>query len=140
MERRFNIYSNNQRYFQIIWSDREIGVLFQIKFSSRWKSNSYCWDQIPRTCHVFARLFTSNTPWYFLDFTWRYLHIFEDILNYLKISSCIWRYLQLFEDILKWIKDIFKYMKKSSNEINISLIELNISSNRLKITSNITYQ
>ena len=27
-----------------------------------------CWDQIPRTCHVFTRLFTSNTPWYFLDF------------------------------------------------------------------------
>ena len=30
---------------------------------------SNCWDQIPRTCHVFTRLFTSNTPWYFLDFT-----------------------------------------------------------------------
>ena len=31
--------------------------------------SSNCWDQIPRTCHVFTRLFTSNTPWYFLDFT-----------------------------------------------------------------------
>ena len=29
---------------------------------------SNCWDQIPRTRHVFTRLFTSNTPWYFLDF------------------------------------------------------------------------
>ena len=29
---------------------------------------SNCWDQIPRSCHVFTRLFTSNTPWYFLDF------------------------------------------------------------------------
>ena len=29
---------------------------------------SNCWDQIPRICHVFTRLFTSNTPWYFLDF------------------------------------------------------------------------
>ena len=29
---------------------------------------SNCWDQIPRTCHVFTRLFTSNTSWYFLDF------------------------------------------------------------------------
>ena len=29
---------------------------------------SNCWYQIPRTCHVFTRLFTSNTPWYFLDF------------------------------------------------------------------------
>ena len=33
---------------------------------------SNCWDHIPRTCHVFTRLFTSNTPWYFLDFApWR---------------------------------------------------------------------
>ena len=29
---------------------------------------SNCWDQIPRTCHVFTRLFTLNAPWYFLDF------------------------------------------------------------------------
>ena len=29
---------------------------------------SSCWDQIPGTCHVFTRLFTLNTPWYFLDF------------------------------------------------------------------------
>ena len=29
---------------------------------------SNCWDQIPRTCHIFTRLFTLNTPWYFLDF------------------------------------------------------------------------
>ena len=31
-------------------------------------SCSNCWDQTPRTCHVLTRLFTSNTPWYFLDF------------------------------------------------------------------------
>ena len=35
-------------------------------FGTCWCSN--CWDQIPRTCHVFTRLLTSNTPWYFLDF------------------------------------------------------------------------
>ena len=36
-----------------------------------------CWDQIPRTCHVFTRLFTLNTPWYFLDFAYRLtMHIF----------------------------------------------------------------
>ena len=29
---------------------------------------SYCWDQIPRTCHVFTRLFTLNIPLYFFDF------------------------------------------------------------------------
>ena len=34
---------------------------------------SNCWDQIPRICQVFARLFTLNTPWYFLDFALRYL-------------------------------------------------------------------
>ena len=27
-----------------------------------------CCDQISRICHVFTRLFSSNTPWYFLDF------------------------------------------------------------------------
>ena len=26
---------------------------------------------IPRTCHVFTRLLTSNTPWYFLDFAYK---------------------------------------------------------------------
>ena len=29
---------------------------------------SNCWDQIPRTCHVFTRLFTLISPWYFLHF------------------------------------------------------------------------
>ena len=36
-------------------------------------SRSNCWDQIPRTCHVFTRLFTWNTPWYFLDFAFNKL-------------------------------------------------------------------
>ena len=35
---------------------------------------SNCWDQIPRTCHVFTRLFTSNTPLYFLDFAYTEQH------------------------------------------------------------------
>ena len=29
---------------------------------------SNCWDQISRFCQTFTRLFTMNTPWYFLDF------------------------------------------------------------------------
>ena len=29
---------------------------------------SICWDQIPRTCHVFTRFFTLKTDLYFLDF------------------------------------------------------------------------
>ena len=33
---------------------------------------SNCWDQIPWTCHVFTRIFTSNTPGYFLDFAWNF--------------------------------------------------------------------
>ena len=36
---------------------------------------SNCWDQIPRTCHVFTRLFTSNTPWYFLDFACKGVYV-----------------------------------------------------------------
>ena len=43
---------------------------------------SNCWDQIPRTCHVFTRLFTSNTPRYFLDFAFIvYIYIFRAILS-----------------------------------------------------------
>ena len=34
---------------------------------------SSCWDQIPQTCHVFTRLFTLNTPWYFLVFASYYV-------------------------------------------------------------------
>ena len=34
---------------------------------------SNCWDQIPRTFHVFTWLFTSNTPWYFLDFAFKWV-------------------------------------------------------------------
>ena len=35
---------------------------------------SNCWDQIPRTCRDFTRLFTSNAPWYFLDFALPFWH------------------------------------------------------------------
>ena len=35
-------------------------------FGTRLCSN--CWDQITWTCHVFTRIFTLNTHWYFLDF------------------------------------------------------------------------
>ena len=34
------------------------------------------WDQIPRTFHVFTRLFTYYTPWYFINFAYiLWLHI-----------------------------------------------------------------
>ena len=36
---------------------------------------SNCWDQIPRTSHVFTRFFTPNTPWYFLDFALQHIDI-----------------------------------------------------------------
>ena len=45
-------------------------------------SNS--WDQIPRTCHVFTRLFTSITPWYFLYFA----------LNHFMTPEWCWRHLK----------------------------------------------
>ena len=38
---------------------------------------SNCWDQIPRTCHGFTRLFTSNTPWYFLDIAYSRYNAFQ---------------------------------------------------------------
>ena len=45
---------------------------------------SNCWDQIPRTCHVFTRLFTSNTPWYILDFV---LTQYNIRIPFLKLDS-----------------------------------------------------
>ena len=43
---------------------------------------SNCWDRIPRTCHVFTQLFTSNTPWYFPDFAFNIvLFIFTEKLK-----------------------------------------------------------
>ena len=39
-----------------------------IKYIFRFKCIHSFTYSIPRTCHVFKRLFTSNTPWYFLDF------------------------------------------------------------------------
>ena len=62
-------------------------------------SCSNCWDQIPRTCHVFTRLFTSNTPWYFLDFArlesliciWISITVLCNLIHfrYLRGSSCV---------------------------------------------------
>ena len=74
---------------------------------------SNCWDQIPRTCHVFTRLFTSNTPWYFLGFACfgNWLASFFKFLNYfvwLRITDegsvpdmRIWSILLIKSDI-KW--------------------------------------
>ena len=45
---------------------------------------SNCWDQIPRTCHVFTRLFTLNTRWYFLDFAFSFKWI-------KKVLNCLFR-------------------------------------------------
>ena len=38
-----------------------------------------CLDQIPRTFHVFTRLFTSNTPWYFLDFAFEAVTMYKHV-------------------------------------------------------------
>ena len=60
---------------------RAINVIVAITWSRSSHFRPHCgtclcsnyWDQIPRTCHVFTRLFTSNTPCYFLDFSCRIL-------------------------------------------------------------------
>ena len=54
---------------------------------------SNCWDQIPRTCHVFTRLITSNTPWYFLDFAFLHLQSPFPTLKYELLSTAptLWR-------------------------------------------------
>ena len=51
---------------------------------------------IPRTCHVFNRLFTSNTPWYFLDFAFDWLSMYVtastivgiSLMNAIVVSIC----------------------------------------------------
>ena len=60
---------------------------------------SNCWDQIPRTCHVFTRLFTSNTPWYFLDLflinakvlinKWNCFCCLYSIMHFKRLEVCI---------------------------------------------------
>ena len=53
---------------------------------------SNCWDQIPRTCHVFTRLFTSNVPCYFLDFVIK-----------IKIKHCLfWIWITLHGNLNIW--------------------------------------
>ena len=57
-------------------------------FGTCWCSN--CWDQIPRACHVFARLFTSGAPWCFLDFAPCIIHtsqqFYENFTNSVIVS------------------------------------------------------
>ena len=43
---------------------------FRLPFGTCLCSN--CVDQIPRTCHVFTRLLTLNTPWYLPDFALKF--------------------------------------------------------------------
>ena len=55
---------------------------------------SNCWDQISRLFHFFTRLFTLNTPRYFLDFalldisSWISLGTFS-ILLFVKLHACL---------------------------------------------------
>ena len=56
--------------FRRVWHARREHLPFRTPgsvplFGTCLYSNS--WDQIPRTCHVFTRLFNLNNPWYFLD-------------------------------------------------------------------------
>ena len=60
-------------------------------FCSSW------WDQITRTCHVFTRLFTSNTPWYFLDFLLKKVFKVCGCNCEIELTTyfCIWFFMQI---------------------------------------------
>ena len=61
----------SMEHLELVWHASRERLLFRTPGSVLHYGTclcSNCWDQIPRTCHVFTRLFTSNTPWYFLDF------------------------------------------------------------------------
>ena len=76
-ERRGSLYIKGYYYEDNFWILKHIMVTIIIisvpPFGTCLCSN--CWDHIPRTCHVFTRLFTLNTPWYFLDFASNSNHI-----------------------------------------------------------------
>ena len=83
---------------------------------------SNCWDQIPRTCHVFTRFFTSNTPWYFLDFAF---NVFRSRAN-----SLIYRYLlATFEGPTKTTYSIdtcLQRVKVHRNQFSLSVFACNV--------------
>ena len=61
----------SMEHFQWVWLASRERLLFWTPGSVPifgTYSCSKCWDQIRRICHVFARLFTYKTTWYFLDF------------------------------------------------------------------------
>ena len=69
---------------------------------------SNCWDQIPRTCHVFTRLFTLNTPWYsFFDFaSWTYFSSYNK-------TFCQWnRFKNIHQFPFHWISPIGSILVK----------------------------
>ena len=65
---------------------------------------SICWDQVPRTCYVFTRLFTLNTHRYFLDFPLYVQQLFQPTcsLNWdffiRKNADCEHAYLNLLQN------------------------------------------
>ena len=72
---------------------------------------SNCWDQISQTCHVFTRLFTSNTPWY-SRFSFPDDFFFKLILFSWTINILIFQFVKLFASTGIYIKNslILKYV------------------------------
>ena len=61
---------------------------------------SNCWDLIPQTCLVFTRLFTFNTPWYFLVFCFVPI-LFLNTSNKFPYDRRLWR---AWQQILAFIR------------------------------------
>ena len=98
-------------------------------------SNS--WDQIPRTCHVFTRHFTLNTPRYFLDFAWITTRNFDSIgiIHHIKFQFRCRKCTQLYKKAYKIdLLDVYSmYMPQiiripSNNDYNIRLFVYNLFS------------
>ena len=93
---------------------------------------SNCWDQIPRTCHVFTRPFTLNTPRYFSILA-TCPHLTRSILENIEIpllplcsghmnqirTFCLWNYTKLFHlSIFSFLSPRPDDLKKISNCLN----------------------
>ena len=93
----YRLWVVSMEHLQRVWHASRERLFFQKPGSvPHWWtcSCSNCWDQIPRTCHVFTRLFTSNTPWYLLHFALN-IHIFP--MEYIIESSyLVWWYIIIF--------------------------------------------
>ena len=80
---------------------------------------SNCWDQIPRTFYVFTRLFISNTPWYFLDFTYHQKRYYFCSVSCFDILS-LWRCnITIFVSNVSQIDRVMLHLKQCTHSISM---------------------